>query len=304
MGDTSGAMRVLERAVADAPADARLADTLDRWRREAELHDRMQPSTNASFRSKDRRRRRSRSNPESLDRACGASGEALSTFPTRSIIYTHRRAVSRHHAAPRWRAHDGTIRVPVRGRLRGRRADRAHEFRPRSSAAGAAQHAGMAERELARRRSGLLERGANARRGATPCPSHPAHLRSLLQRRPHRSRMPRALWSPTADEGDAPLPTPPRHPALAYPDDASRRIASIVHAPPMRPTARRVPRKGALMSSLARRVLTAHRPAPAPEPTTDGVSRPKCARRYRSTSEQDAHRARRRHLRILAVELK
>ena len=124
MGDPNGAMRMLERAVADAPKDKRLTDTLERWRREAELHDRMQQSLNERFTV-------SFEGPaeaalaakalESLDRAYWRIGEGLSTFPNHPIsvvLYTGEqfRDITR---SPSWAAgaYDGTIRVPVRGAL-------------------------------------------------------------------------------------------------------------------------------------------------------------------------------------------
>lgn len=49
MGDAPGAIRMLEHAVAETPGDTRIAELLGRWRREAEIHDRMQQSLNDRF---------------------------------------------------------------------------------------------------------------------------------------------------------------------------------------------------------------------------------------------------------------
>ena len=123
-GDLPGAIRELERAVAEAPADRQGAETLSRWRREAELHDRMGQRLNERFTV-------SFEGPEeaalaaqvlaSLDRAYWRIGETLSTFPTSAIsvvLYTTEqfRDITR---SPTWAAgaYDGTIRVPVRGAL-------------------------------------------------------------------------------------------------------------------------------------------------------------------------------------------
>jgi len=124
MGDTVTAMRVIERAASEAPADTRLADILGRWRREADLHDRMQQSINERFTV-------SFEGPEestiaaqalsSLDRAYWRIGEALSTYPNRPIsvvLYTGEQFhdITR---SPAWAAasYDGRIRVPMRGAL-------------------------------------------------------------------------------------------------------------------------------------------------------------------------------------------
>jgi tetratricopeptide (TPR) repeat protein len=138
MGDTTSAIRLLERTVADAPADTRITGLLDRWHREAELHDRMQHRLNERFTV-------SFEGPEeaalaaqvltSLDRAYWRIGEVLSTYPNRPItvvLYTSEqfRDITR---SPAWAAgaYDGTIRVPMRGALdKTTELDRvlAHEF--------------------------------------------------------------------------------------------------------------------------------------------------------------------------------
>lgn len=124
MGDPQGAIRLLERHVAEVPGDKNSADLLNRWRREAELHDRMQQSLNErftiSFEGPEEAALAEKA-LESLDRAYWRIGEALSTFPNQPIsvvLYTGEqfRDITR---APSWSAgaYDGTIRVPVRGAL-------------------------------------------------------------------------------------------------------------------------------------------------------------------------------------------
>jgi tetratricopeptide (TPR) repeat protein len=137
-GDLPGAISTLERVVADEPGDQRSRETLDRWRREAELHDRMRHSLNerftVSFEGPEETELAARA-LESLDRAYWRIGEALSTFPNAPIsvvLYTSEqfRDVTR---SPGWAAaaYDGTIRVPVGGALENPpELDRvlAHEF--------------------------------------------------------------------------------------------------------------------------------------------------------------------------------
>ena len=123
-GDLVGAIRLYERVVGDAPADARSRDALERWRREAELHDRLRQSLNDRFTV-------SFEGPpeaplaaqalESLDRAYWRIGQALSAYPTKPVsvvLYTAEqfRDITR---SPAWAAasYDGTIRVPLRGAL-------------------------------------------------------------------------------------------------------------------------------------------------------------------------------------------
>jgi tetratricopeptide (TPR) repeat protein len=137
-GDLPGAIRTFERFVSEVPADTQSAQTLERWRREADLHDRMRQSLNERFTV-------SFEGPEeatlaaqalaSLDRAYWRIGQTLSTFPNQPIsvvLYTTEefRDITR---SPAWAAgaYDGTIRVPVRGALKNvAELDRvlAHEF--------------------------------------------------------------------------------------------------------------------------------------------------------------------------------
>lgn len=138
MGDPNGAIRLLERIVAEAPGDTRSGDLLRRWRREADLHDRMRHSLNerftVSFEGPEEAGLAAQA-LESLDRAYWRVGEALSTYPNQPIsvvLYTSEqfRDITR---APAWSAgaYDGTIRVPVRGAIDNpKELDRvlAHEF--------------------------------------------------------------------------------------------------------------------------------------------------------------------------------
>jgi tetratricopeptide (TPR) repeat protein len=137
-GDLPGAIRTYERVLADEPADQRSRDALERWQREAELHDRMRHSLNqrftVSFEGPEEAPLAEQA-LESLDRAYWRVGQALSTFPNSPIsvvLYTTEqfRDITR---SPAWAAgaYDGTIRVPVRGALENpKELDRvlAHEF--------------------------------------------------------------------------------------------------------------------------------------------------------------------------------
>jgi predicted dehydrogenase len=124
MGDRAGALRTYEAVVAEAPDNADAQATLERWRREADLHDRMQHAIGSHFTV-------SFEGPaeaalaaaalESLDKAYWRIGELLGTYPTDPIgvvLYTTEqfRDVTR---SPAWAAgaYDGTIRVPMRGAL-------------------------------------------------------------------------------------------------------------------------------------------------------------------------------------------
>ena len=124
MGDRTGAMRTYETVVAEVPDNTEARATLARWRREAELHDRMQQAVGSHFTV-------SFEGPaeaalaaaalESLDKAYWRIGELLGTYPSDPIgvvLYTTEqfRDVTR---SPTWAAgaYDGTIRVPMRGAL-------------------------------------------------------------------------------------------------------------------------------------------------------------------------------------------
>ena len=159
MGDHAGAMRTYETVVAETPGDAEARATLDRWRREAELHDRMQHAIGSHFTV-------SFEGPaeaaladaalEALDRAYWRIGELLGSYPSTPIpvvLYTSEqfRDITR---SPAWAAgaFDGTIRVPD-----ARRAGKVRRARSRARPrvhARAGPHAGHA------RRAGVVERGA------------------------------------------------------------------------------------------------------------------------------------------------
>ena len=124
MGDKFGAMRTYETLLELAPDDRDARATLERWRRESELHDRMQQAIGTHFTV-------SFEGPaeadlaaealEVLDRAYWRIGQLLATYPFDPIpvvLYTTEqfRDITR---SPSWAAgaYDGTIRVPMRGAL-------------------------------------------------------------------------------------------------------------------------------------------------------------------------------------------
>jgi tetratricopeptide (TPR) repeat protein len=124
MGDFTDAIRTYETLLARTPDDKEAQATLDRWRREAELHDRLQQAIGSHFTV-------SFEGPaeaelaahalEVLDRAYWRIGQLLGTYPTQPVpvvLYTSEqfRDITR---APQWAAaaYDGIIRVPMRGAL-------------------------------------------------------------------------------------------------------------------------------------------------------------------------------------------
>jgi tetratricopeptide (TPR) repeat protein len=137
-GDLPGAIRAYEAALAAAPGDRETADTLERWRRERELQDRMDRAVGDRFTV-------SFEGPaeaavaakaiESLDRAYWRIGQLLGAYPLEPVpvvLYTTEqfRDITR---SPPWAAgsYDGTIRVPMRGAFeKASELDRvlAHEF--------------------------------------------------------------------------------------------------------------------------------------------------------------------------------
>ena len=141
MGDVLAAISTLERASADAPdhpANKNARATLDRWRREVELHDRMQQAIGSHFTVSFEGPSEETLAGEalaSLDRAYWRIGAILGSFPNAAVpvvLYTTEqfRDITR---SPSWAAgaYDGTIRVPMRGALESvRELDRvlAHEF--------------------------------------------------------------------------------------------------------------------------------------------------------------------------------
>jgi len=138
MGDVTGAIREYETLTAEAPADRDAQATLARWRRELDLHERMQQAVGSHFTV-------SFEGPkdaaiatealESLDRAYWRIGQLLGAYPSDPIpvvLYTSEqfRDITR---SPAWAAatYDGKIRVPMLGATENpKELDRvlAHEF--------------------------------------------------------------------------------------------------------------------------------------------------------------------------------
>jgi hypothetical protein len=137
-GDLPAAIRVYEKLTAETPNDAEARATLERWRRELELQQKMQQAVGDHFAV-------SFEGPaedplaakvlESLDRAYWRIGSVLQTYPTVTVpvvLYTTQQ-FSDVTRSPSWAAgsYDGTIRVPMRGALENEKEmDRvlAHEF--------------------------------------------------------------------------------------------------------------------------------------------------------------------------------
>ena len=124
MGDALGAMRTYETLLALSPDDREAQATLDRWRRESELHDRMQLAVGSHFTVSFEGPAEAALAAEALevlDRAYWRVGQLLGTYPTDPVpvvLYTGEqfRDITR---SPEWAAgaYDGTIRVPMRGAL-------------------------------------------------------------------------------------------------------------------------------------------------------------------------------------------
>jgi len=124
MGDRIGAVRTYEAILAETPENAEVHATLARWRREADLHDRMQQTVGSHFTvafEGPEEAALAAGALEALDRAYWRIGELLGTFPSDPILvvlYTREqfRDITR---SPAWAAgaYDGTIRVPVHGAL-------------------------------------------------------------------------------------------------------------------------------------------------------------------------------------------
>ena len=138
MGDRLLAVRTYETLVAMAPDDRDARATLERWQREAELHDRMQQAVGSHFTVSFEGPAEAELAAEALeclDRAYWRIGQLLGTYPSEPIgvvLYTSEqfRDITR---APSWAAgaYDGVIRVPMRGALDQREElDRvlSHEF--------------------------------------------------------------------------------------------------------------------------------------------------------------------------------
>ena len=138
MGDRLLAVRTYETLVAMAPDDRDARATLERWQREADLHDRMQQAVGSHFTVSFEGPAEAALAAEALallDRAYWRVGQLLGTYPSEPIavvLYTGEqfRDITR---APSWAAgaYDGVIRVPMRGALDKREElDRvlSHEF--------------------------------------------------------------------------------------------------------------------------------------------------------------------------------
>ena len=136
--DFQGAISLFEVVVAEWPEDPAVRDTLARWKREMELHERMRLAVGdhftVSFEGPEDADMASKA-LEVLDRAFWRICDVFGAFPTRSVpvvLYSGEqfRDITR---SPSWAAgaYDGTIRVPMRGALdQGEELDRvlAHEF--------------------------------------------------------------------------------------------------------------------------------------------------------------------------------
>jgi tetratricopeptide (TPR) repeat protein len=138
MGDRLLAVRTYETLVAMVPDDRDARATLERWQREADLHDRMQHAVGSHFTVSFEGPAEAALAAEALellDRAYWRVGQLLGTYPSDPIavvLYTGEqfRDITR---APSWAAgaYDGVIRVPMRGALDQREElDRvlSHEF--------------------------------------------------------------------------------------------------------------------------------------------------------------------------------
>jgi tetratricopeptide (TPR) repeat protein len=124
MGDISVAIRTYETLLAMTPDDREAKATLDRWQREAALHDRMQQAIGSHFTVSFEGPAEAALAAEVLDvldRAYWRIGQLLGTYPTdavRVVLYTGEQFhdITR---SPEWAAaaYDGIIRIPMRGAL-------------------------------------------------------------------------------------------------------------------------------------------------------------------------------------------
>jgi Tetratricopeptide repeat len=120
-GELSEAIRLYEIVVSEAPDDVAVSETLERWKRERELHDRMRVQVGdfftVSFEGADDGDMAARA-LESLNRAYWRICDLLGAFPQKSVpvvLYSGEQFqdITR---SPKWAAaaFDGIIRVPMR----------------------------------------------------------------------------------------------------------------------------------------------------------------------------------------------
>ena len=137
-GDLTEAIRLYEIVATEVPEDAGVRDTLDRWKREKDLHERMRLEVGdhftVSFEGPEDAAMAAQA-LESLNKAFWRISEVFGTFPAKSIpvvLYSGEQ-FSDITRSPQWAAaaFDGIIRVPMRGAgEKGEDLDRvlAHEF--------------------------------------------------------------------------------------------------------------------------------------------------------------------------------
>jgi len=137
-GDLTEAIRLYEIVAAELPGDRGVRDTLDRWKREKDLHERMRLEIGdhftVSFEGPEDAAMAAQA-LESLNKAFWRICDVFGTFPVKSIpvvLYSGEQ-FSDITRSPKWAAgaFDGIIRVPMRGAdEKGDDLDRvlAHEF--------------------------------------------------------------------------------------------------------------------------------------------------------------------------------
>jgi tetratricopeptide (TPR) repeat protein len=138
MGDRLLAVRTYETLLAATPDDLEARATLERWQREADLHDRMRQAVGSHFTVSFEGPAEAALAAEALevlDRAYWRIGQQLGTYPSDPIAVVLYTGEQFHDItrAPPWAAgaYDGVIRVPMRGALdRREELDRvlSHEF--------------------------------------------------------------------------------------------------------------------------------------------------------------------------------
>jgi tetratricopeptide (TPR) repeat protein len=123
-GDLLGALREYETLIKTTPDDQEARATIERWRRELELQQRMQQTVGdhfaVSFEGPAEKALAAKA-IESLDRAYWRIGDVLGTYPAAPVpvvLYTTEQ-FSDITRSPAWAAgaYDGTIRVPMRGAI-------------------------------------------------------------------------------------------------------------------------------------------------------------------------------------------